>query len=70
MKLPNLTKSKEENFMNWMERRKMCAGLPHQPCTNPWPESSSDDLRWVYPHFSVLKVEPVLNINNDEFVAI
>lgn len=50
--LPLLTKAPKETFFNWMQRRKACAGQPHEEYTNPWPLDKNDG--WLYyPHFKV-----------------
>lgn len=53
MNLPPLTKSPNETFTNWTNRRKMCAGLEHEPYVDPYPIDMGTYLQ--YPHFIIDK---------------
>jgi len=55
----NLTKAKTESYSNWMNRRKACAGLPHEPYIESWPERTMIDgeIYLQYPHFKIKESE-------------
>lgn len=74
--LPSLSKSPQESYSNWMNRRKMCAGFAHEPYVEAWPFKQTDKngVEWlIYPKFRVLasipSLCPALPVE-DEFIAI
>lgn len=54
-KLPKLTKAPTETDENFLNRRRMAAGLSHGPYVDPWPIDGGD--YWIYPAWKVKKAE-------------